>query len=83
MEVAMNNRDALIRSKLLDRLTAVGVDARNLVVEVAAGTVTVQGAVPTDEERERAMGALIGAHTLEISVRRVASADTAGNIAGQ
>ena len=76
----MNDRDELIRGKLLDRLTAVGVDARNLVVEVAAGTVTVQGAVPTDEERERAMEALIGAHTLEISVRPAAHA---GNIAGQ
>jgi len=65
----MNSRDELIRGKLLDRLTAVGVDARNLVVEVAAGTVTVQGAVPTHEERGRAMEALIGAHTLEISVR--------------
>ena len=65
----MNSRDELIRGKLLDRLTAVGVDARNLVVEVAAGTVTVQGAVPTHEERGRAMAALIGAHTLEISVR--------------
>ena len=65
----MNNRDALIRGKLLDRLTAVDVDARNLVVEVAVGTVTVQGSVPTPEERERAMAALIGAHTLEISVQ--------------
>lgn len=34
----MNDRDELIRGKLLDRLTAVGVDARNLVVEVAAAT---------------------------------------------
>jgi hypothetical protein len=71
----MSDRDALIRGKILDRLTAVGVDARNLVVEVAAGTVRVQGAVPTDEERGRAMEALIGAHTLEISVLRVASTD--------
>jgi hypothetical protein len=65
----MSDRDALIRGKLLDRLTAVDVNARNLVVEVAVGTVTVQGSVPTLEERERAMAALIGAHTLEISVQ--------------
>jgi hypothetical protein len=73
----MSDRDELIRGKLLERLTAVGVDARNLVIEVAAGTVTVQGAVPTDEERERAMEALIGSHTLEISVRPVAHVDSA------
>jgi hypothetical protein len=73
----MTERDELIRGKLLDRLTAVGVDARNLVVEVAAGTVTVQGTVPTHDERERAMEALIGAHTLVISVRSVAPVDSA------
>ncbi len=65
----MNNRDELIRGKLLDRLTAVDVDARNLMVEVAMGTVTVQGTVPTPEERERALAVLIGARTLEISVQ--------------
>jgi hypothetical protein len=69
VEVSMNDRDEMIRGKLLDRLTAVSVDARNLVVEVAAGMVTVRGAVPTEEERSRAIEALIGAHTLEISVR--------------
>lgn len=73
----MNDRDELIRGKLLDRLTAVDVDARNLVVEVAAGAVTVRGAVPTEEERQRATEALIGAHTLEISVRPVAAVDSA------
>lgn len=73
----MNDRDELIRGKLLDRLTAVGVDARNLVLEVAAGTVTVHGTVPTHDERDRAMEALIGAHTLEISVRPVAPVDSA------
>jgi osmotically-inducible protein OsmY len=65
----MSDRDELIRGKLLDRLTAVDVDARNLVVEVSAGVVTVRGAVPTGEERHRAMEALVGVHTLEISVR--------------
>jgi hypothetical protein len=73
----MNDRDELIRGKLLDRLTAVGVDARNLVVEVAAGVVTVRGTVPTHEERQRATEALIGAHTLEIFVQPVAPADSA------
>jgi hypothetical protein len=73
----MNDRDELIRGKLLDRLTAVSVDARNLVVEVAAGLVTVRGSVPTEDERLRALEALIGAHTLEIIVRPVAPADSA------
>jgi hypothetical protein len=68
-EVTMNNRDELIRGKLLDRLTAMNVDACNPVVAVAVGTVTAQGTVATPEERERAMAALIGAHTLEIAVR--------------
>lgn len=64
----MSERDEMIRGKLLDRLTAVDVDARNLVVEVAGGLVTVRGAVPTEDERQRAIDALIGAHTLDISV---------------
>ena len=66
----MTDRDALIRGKLLERLTAVDVDTSNLVVEVAGGMVNVRGAVPTGEERQRAMEALAGAHTLEISVTR-------------
>jgi len=73
----MNDRDELIRGKLLDRLTAVSVDARNLVVEVAAGVVTVRGAVPTEDERRRALEALIGAHTLEIFVRPLPPAGSA------
>jgi hypothetical protein len=77
VEVTMNDRDEMIRGKLLDRLTAVNVDARNLVIEVAAGLVTVRGAVPTEEERGRAMEALIGAHSLEILVRPTAPADSA------
>ena len=39
----MNNRDETFRDKLLDRLTAVGVDARGLAVEVETGTVIVRG----------------------------------------
>ncbi|OFX03580.1 MAG: hypothetical protein A3D94_20020 [Alphaproteobacteria bacterium RIFCSPHIGHO2_12_FULL_66_14] len=65
----MNDRDEAIRGKLIDRLTAVGVDARNLKVEVDGGQVAVQGAVPSEDERRRAVDALIGVHTLEISVR--------------
>ncbi|MDP1965682.1 MAG: BON domain-containing protein [Reyranella sp.] len=72
----MSERDEMIRGKLLDRLTAVGVDARNLVVEVAAGLVTVRGAVPTEDERQKAIDALIGAHTLDISVRPAAPSDS-------
>lgn len=65
----MSDRDEAIRTKLLDRLTAVGVDARHLKVEVDGGQVAVQGAVPSEDERRRAMDALMGVHTLEISVR--------------
>lgn len=65
----MSDRDEAIRSKLLERLAAVGVDARNLKVEVDGGQVAVQGAVPSEDERRRAVDALIGVHTLEISVR--------------
>lgn len=72
----MNNRDETIREKLLDRLTAVGVDARSLAVEVASGMVVVRGAVPSEEQRQRAMDALIGAHTLEIAVHPVAPSDS-------
>ena len=65
----MTDRDEMIRGKLLDRLTAVSVDAHDLVLEVTAGVVTVKGAVPTEEERIRAVEALIGVHTLELFVR--------------
>lgn len=34
----MNSRDEAIRDKLVDRLTAVGVDARSLAVEVVNGS---------------------------------------------
>jgi len=72
----MTNRDETIREKLLERLTAVNVDARNLAVEVAVGMLTVRGSVATEEERLRAMEALAGAHTIEITVRPVAPSDS-------
>lgn len=72
----MNNRDETIRDKLLDRLTAVGVDARNLAVEVTGGTVNVRGAVPSEGQRQRAMDALVGVHSLEIAIRPVAASDS-------
>ena len=72
----MNNRDETIRDKLLDRLTAVGVDARSLAVEVVHGTVIVRGSVPSEEQRQRATEALIGVHSLEIAVRPVAPSDS-------
>ncbi len=72
----MNTRDETIRDKLLDRLTAVGVDARNLAVEVAGGTVNVRGAVPSEEQRQRAAEALAGVHSLDIAVRPVAPTDS-------
>lgn len=72
----MNNRDETIRDKLLDRLTAVGVDARSLAVEVVHGTVIVRGAVPSEEQQQRAMDALIGVHSVEIAIRPVAPVDS-------
>ena len=68
----MSNRDETIRGKLLDRLTAVGVDARNLAVEVKSGSVNVRGSVPSEGERQRAMEALVGIHSLEIAIRPMA-----------
>ena len=67
----MNQRDESIRHKLMERLTAVSVDARNLVIEVESGRVVVSGAVPSEEQRERAIEALTGAHDIEIFVRPV------------
>lgn len=72
----MNSRDEAIREKLLDRLTAVDVDARSLAVEVTSGVVVVRGAVPSEEQRHRAVDALIGAHTLDIVVRPLAARDS-------
>jgi BON domain len=73
----MNNRDETIREKLLERLTAVDVDARNLAIEVATGSVIVRGSVPTDRQRDRALEALAGAHSIEIFVRPMPPADSA------
>ena len=65
----MTRRDETIREKLLDRLTTLGVDARNLAVEVEHGTVIARGSVPNEEQRQRAIDALIGAHELQIVIR--------------
>jgi osmotically-inducible protein OsmY len=64
----MNKRDEKVREKLIERLTAVNVDARNLAIEVEAGTVTVQGSVPSEEQRSRTIEALAGAHSIAVSV---------------
>ena len=71
----MNNRDETIREKLLERLTAVDVDARDLAIEVVTGTVIVRGSVATEQQRERTIEALAGAHSIEIYVRPVAPTD--------
>ena len=72
----MTNRDESIRAKLLDRLTAVDVDARNLTIEVASGAVTVRGSVPSEEQRQRTIEALAGAHSVAIYVRGAAAVDS-------
>jgi hypothetical protein len=66
----MNNRDETIREKLLERLSAVDVDA------VATGSVIVRGSVPTEQQRERTIEALAGAHSIEVLVRPVAPIDS-------
>ena len=68
----MNHRDETIREKLVERLAAVSVDARDLAIEVETGRVIVSGSVPSAEQRERAIEALAGAHDIEIFVRPVA-----------
>jgi hypothetical protein len=73
----MNNRDETIREKLLERLTAVDVDARNLAIEVETGTVIVRGSVPTEQQRQRTIEALAGAHSIEIVVRPATPNDSA------
>src|SRR3979411_2414823 len=75
LEASMNNRDETIREKLLERLTAVDVDARDLAIEVVTGTVIVRGSVATEQQRERTIEALAGAHSIEIYVRPVAPTD--------
>jgi hypothetical protein len=72
----MNNRDETIREKLLDRLAMLGVDARNLAVEVEQGMVIARGSVPSEEQRQRAVDGLIGAHELQITVLPVAASDS-------
>ncbi|MGD9881590.1 MAG: hypothetical protein AB7U95_15790 [Reyranella sp.] len=76
-ETAMNHRDELIRTKLLDRLTSVNVDTRMVTLEVNRGEVNVRGAVPSTEQRSRALEALAGAHSVELQVRDEPPSDSA------
>ncbi len=73
----MNQRDELVRSKLLERLTAVGVDIRMMKMEVERGEVVVRGFVPSAEQKARALEALAGAHSIELAVREVPPSDSA------
>ncbi|MBV8191623.1 MAG: BON domain-containing protein [Alphaproteobacteria bacterium] len=72
----MNERDESLRGKLIERLAAVNVDARDLAVEVDGGKVLVRGAVPSEGQRQRATEALAGAHAIDIAVRPVAPTDS-------
>lgn len=56
-----------------------GVDARNLAVEVEHGMVIARGSVPNEEQRQRAIDALIGAHELQIAVRPVVPSEPASD----
>jgi BON domain len=71
------NRDEIIRDKLVERLTAVDVDSRNLAIEVETGTVVVRGSVPTEQQRKRAIETLAGVHSIEIFVQPAESGDSA------
>ncbi len=73
----MNERDEMVRGKLIDRLVAVGVDPRLVTVEVSGGEATVRGAVPSAEQRERAFEALAGAHAIELIEWNVPPSDSA------
>lgn len=64
----MTERDEMVRSKLIDRLTAVGVDPRMVTVEVQGGEATIRGSVPSAEQRDRALEALAGAHMIQLEV---------------
>lgn len=72
----MNERDEMVRGKLIDRLTAVGVDPRMVSVEVNSGAATIRGSVPSAEQRARALEALAGAHAIELEVRDVPPSDS-------
>lgn len=71
----MNRRDESIRGKLLDRLATAGIDARNLAVEVEQGSVIARGSVPSEEQRQRVLEALAGAHDLQVAVAPVPPSD--------
>ena len=45
-------------------------------LEVEHGMVIARGSVPNEEQRQRAIDALIGAHELQIAVRPVAPSDS-------
>lgn len=72
----MNRRDETIRDKLLDRLATAGVDTRSLALEVERGSVVARGSVPSEDQRQRALAALVGAHDLQIAVLPVAPSDS-------
>ena len=72
----MNNRDETIREKLIQRLTALDIDTRNLAIEVTTGSLIVRGSVPTEQQQTRAIEALAGAHSIDIIVRPVAPTDS-------
>lgn len=73
----MTERDEMVRSKLIDRLTAVGVDPRMVTVEVHGGEVTIRGSVPSAEQRDRALEAFAGAHMIHLEVWDIPPSDSA------
>ena len=49
----MTRADEKIRETLTDRMTEADIDARNLTVEVAGGSVCIKGTVPDTDQRDR------------------------------
>ena len=66
----MNREDEKVRDIVTDAFTRGGIDGRNLAVEVVNGRVTVEGSVPTAEQRDR-IGAVLENATSAIGVIRV------------
>ncbi|HYC66100.1 MAG TPA: BON domain-containing protein [Reyranellaceae bacterium] len=64
----MDRRDEELRDAITDRLTQANVDARSLSVEVSAGSITVTGSVPSEEQRRKLASALAGAVNVDCRV---------------
>jgi hypothetical protein len=74
----MERRDEELRDTLIDRMTQAKIDSRNLEVEVDSGGISVTGAVPSEEERQRLRALFSDVVNLEcrVEIVPVAASDT-------